>query len=163
MNWRQRQILQRFVIIRLENRYHPVCLPKRLRSERTKQKFVSCFYGCQTRSSSLKTEHKVQVFKKVLKTCFYLRRMKQARKVLICTALNRVVKPRTLWWTGHVARMGKRGIRTESWSVNLFGNVHLGYRQRGRRITLRILGRSVVLMWGGLNWTSIVLNDGLPY
>jgi hypothetical protein len=78
-------------------------------------------YGCETRSLTLREEHKLRVFENRV-----LRRIvgpkgdgvtggwrklhnEELPNLYTSPSMIRIIKSRRVWWAGHVARMGRRG------------------------------------------------------
>jgi hypothetical protein len=113
--------------------------------------------------SDIKEEHRLRVFEnKVLRRMFGPKRdevtgdwrkvhNKELHDLYSSPSIIRIIKSRTMRWTGHVARMGKkRNV------YRLLVGKPEGKRPLGGCITLRwILERWDGVMWTGLVWLRI--------
>jgi hypothetical protein len=80
-------------------------------------------YGCETWSLTLKEEHRLKVFEnRVLRRIFGPKREEvtgewrklrneELHDLYSSTSTIRIMKSRRMRWTGHVARMGRKGTR----------------------------------------------------
>jgi hypothetical protein len=82
-------------------------------------------YGCETCSLTLREEHRLGVFE--LRRIFGPKRdevtgdwrklhNEELRDLNSSPSIIRIIKSRRMIWAGHVARMGRRGMRTDYWS-----------------------------------------------
>jgi hypothetical protein len=70
-------------------------------------------------------------------------------------SIIRIIKSR-MRWTGHVARIERRGTRIDYWWESQTESDHCEYQDLGEWITLGwILGRWDGVMWAGLVWLRI--------
>jgi hypothetical protein len=84
-------------------------------------------YGCETWSLTLRREHRLRVFEnRVLGRIFGPKRdevtgewrklhNKEIHDLYSSPSINRIIKSRRMRWSGHVARMGRRGTRIDYW------------------------------------------------
>jgi hypothetical protein len=84
-------------------------------------------YGCDTWSLTLREEHRLRVFEnRVLRRIFRPRRgeitggcrilhNEELRDLYSSPSIIRIIKSKRMRWTGHVARMGRRGTRIDYW------------------------------------------------
>jgi hypothetical protein len=84
-------------------------------------------YGCETWSLSLREEHRLKVFEsKVLRRIFGRRRDEvtggrrklhdeELHDLYTSPSIRRIMKPKRMRWSGHVARMGIRGTYISYW------------------------------------------------
>jgi hypothetical protein len=99
-------------------------LPKNLKIRMYKSMILPVVvYGCETWSLTLRREHRLRVFEnRVLKRIFEPRRDevtgewrkfhdKELHVVYSSPNIIRIIKPRRMTWTEHVARMGGMGMR----------------------------------------------------
>jgi hypothetical protein len=84
-------------------------------------------YGCETRSLTLREEHKLRVFEnRVLRRIFGPKRdgvmggwrnlhNKELHNLYPSPSIIRIIKSKGMMWAGHVARMGERGTHIGYW------------------------------------------------
>jgi hypothetical protein len=84
-------------------------------------------YGCETWSLTLREEHRLRVFKnRVLRRLFGPKRNEvtgewrklhneELRDLYSSPSIIRITQSRRMRWAGHVARMGRRGMRIDYW------------------------------------------------
>jgi hypothetical protein len=84
-------------------------------------------YGCETWSLTLREEHRLRVFEnRVLRKIFGLKsdevtgerrklHNEELRDSYSSPSMIRIVKSGRMRWAGHVARMGRRGMRIGYW------------------------------------------------
>jgi hypothetical protein len=84
-------------------------------------------YGCETCSLTLREENRLRVFKnRVLMRIFGPKRdevtrewrklhNKELHDLYSSPSIISIIKSRRMRWVGHVARMGRRGMRIDYW------------------------------------------------
>jgi hypothetical protein len=84
-------------------------------------------YGCETWSLTLREEHRLRMFEnRVLRRIFGLKRdvvtgewrklhNEELRDLYSSPSVIRIIKSRRMRWSGHVARMGRKGARIGYW------------------------------------------------
>jgi hypothetical protein len=84
-------------------------------------------YGCETWSLTLREEHRRGLFEnRMLRRIFGLKRdevigerrklhNKELHDLYSSPSIIRIIKARRIIWAGHVARMGRRGMRIGCW------------------------------------------------
>jgi hypothetical protein len=89
--------------------------------------FTVVLYGCETWSLTLREEHRLRVFeKRVLRRIFgptrdevmggWRKLLNEELHNLYCSPIIiRMVKSSRMRWSGHVARLGGRGMHIEVW------------------------------------------------
>jgi hypothetical protein len=84
-------------------------------------------FGCETWSLILRDKHRLRVFEnRVLRRIFRLKRNEviggwrkphneELHNLYSSPSIIRIIKIRRMKWTGHVARMGRRGMHIGFW------------------------------------------------
>jgi hypothetical protein len=115
--------------------YHPVqkSLSSHMLSKNMKVRIFKTIispvvlYGCETWSLTVREKHKLRVFEnRVLRRIFGSRRYvmtggwrklhnEELHNLYSSPSIFRIIKSRKMRWTGHVARMGRRGTCIVYW------------------------------------------------
>jgi hypothetical protein len=89
--------------------------------------FPVVLYGCETWSLTLREEHRLRVFEnRVLRRIFGSKRdevrggwrklhNEELHNLYSSSSTVRMIKSRRMRWTGHVARIGRRGMHIGYW------------------------------------------------
>jgi hypothetical protein len=127
-------------------------------------------YGCESWTLTLREECRLRVFEnRVLRRIFGPKRdevtgewrrlhNKELYAVYSSPNIIRVIKSRTLRWTGHVARMGERRGAYRALVGKPEGRIPLGRPRRRLEDNIKMDLREVG--WGGVDWIDLAQDRG---